>query len=42
MQAEHLDELKGQVKDGGLGIALHLDEESLVDVDVFRFLGTVS
>jgi len=39
MQAEHLDELKAQIKEGGSTIALDLEEVSLVDVDVIRFLG---
>jgi len=40
MQAKHLDELKEQIKGGGSGIVLDLDEVSLVDVEVVRFLGT--
>jgi len=40
MRAEHLDALKAQIKDGGSRIALDLEEVSLVDVDVVRFLGT--
>jgi hypothetical protein len=39
MQAEHLDELKAQMKDGGPRVTLDLSELSLVDVDVVRFLG---
>jgi len=39
MRAEHLDELKAQIKEGGSTIALDLEEVSLVDVDVIRFLG---
>lgn len=39
MRAEHLDELKAQIKDGGSRIVLDLEEVSLVDVDVVRFLG---
>jgi anti-anti-sigma regulatory factor len=40
MQEEHLDELKTQIEGGGSGIVLDLDEVSLVDVEVVRFLGT--
>ena len=40
MQAEHLEELKAQIKDSGSRIALDLEEVNLVDVDVIRFLGT--
>jgi hypothetical protein len=40
MQAEHLDELKVQIKQGGSRIALDLKEVHLVDVEVVRFLGT--
>jgi hypothetical protein len=40
MQAEHLDELKAQIKQGGSRIALDLEEVRLVDVEVIRFLGT--
>ena len=40
MRAEYLEELKAQIKDSGSRIALDLEEVSLVDVDVVRFLGT--
>ena len=40
MQAEHLDEVKAQIKQGGSRIALDLKEVHLVDVEVIRFLGT--
>jgi len=40
IQAEHLDELKAQIKQGGSRIALDLEEVRLVDVEVIRFLGT--
>jgi hypothetical protein len=40
LQAEHLDELKVQIKQGGSRIALDLEEVRLVDVEVIRFLGT--
>ena len=39
MQAEHLDALKAQIKQGGSRIALDLEEVRLVDVEVIRFLG---
>jgi len=39
MRAEHLDELKAQIKDDASGIELDLEEVILVDVDVVRFLG---
>jgi anti-anti-sigma regulatory factor len=38
MQAEHLQELKAQIKDGGPKVTLDLDDVSLVDVEVVRFL----
>ena len=40
MRAEHLEELKTQVGESESKIALDLEELSLVDVDVVRFLGT--
>ena len=40
MRAEHLEELKTQIRESGSKIALDLEEVSLVDVDVIRFLGT--
>jgi hypothetical protein len=40
MRAEHLDELKAQIEQGGSRIALDLEEVRLVDVEVIRFLGT--
>jgi anti-anti-sigma regulatory factor len=40
MQAEHLEELKTQMRESGSKITLDLEEVSLVDVDVVRFLGT--
>jgi anti-anti-sigma regulatory factor len=40
MQAEHLQELKAQIKDGGPKVKLDLDDVSLVDVEVVRFLAT--
>ena len=40
MRAEHLEELKTQIRESGSKIALDLEEVNLVDVDVIRFLGT--
>jgi len=40
VQAEHLDELQAQIRQGGLRVALDLEEVQLVDVEVIRFLGT--
>ena len=40
IRAEHLDELKAQIKDTEARIALDLEEVSLVDVDAVGFLGT--
>jgi hypothetical protein len=40
VRAEYLEELKAQIKDSESRIALDLEEVSLVDVDVVRFLGT--
>ncbi len=37
--SENLDELKAQIKRGGPKIKLDLDDVSLVDVEVVRFLG---
>lgn len=39
MQAEHLEELKAQMKGGGAKVTLDLNDVGLVDVDVVRFLG---
>jgi hypothetical protein len=38
MRAEHLEELKAQTKGRRAGIALDLEEVTLVDVEVVRFL----
>ncbi len=38
-QSEHLEELKAQMKDSGPRIVLDLDEVTLVDVEIVRFLG---
>jgi hypothetical protein len=40
MRAEHLEELKTQIRESGSKITLDLEEVNLVDVDVIRFLGT--
>ena len=38
IRAEHLQELKTQIRDDGPTVKLDLDEVTLVDVDVVRFL----
>ena len=40
MRAEHLEELEKQLGEGGPAITLDLEEVTLVDVEVVRFLGT--
>ena len=40
MQAEHLEELGKQILENGPAIILDLDEVTLVDVEIVRFLGT--
>ncbi len=40
MQAQHVEELKGQIGASGARVVLDLEELSLVDIDVVRFLGT--
>jgi hypothetical protein len=40
MRREHIDELKAQIKAGGTSVTLDLNEVSLVDLDVIRFLAT--
>ena len=40
MQQEHIEELKAQIQAGGASVTLDLNEVSLVDVDVIRFLAT--
>jgi hypothetical protein len=40
MQREHIKELKAQIKAGGASVTLDLNEVSLVDLDVIRFLAT--
>jgi anti-anti-sigma regulatory factor len=39
MRAELLEELKAQIKGSGTTVVLDLEEVSLVDIDVVRFLG---
>ena len=38
MQREHIEELKAQIKAGEASVTLDLNEVSLVDLDVIRFL----
>ena len=40
MRREHIEELKAQIKAGGASVTLDLDEVSLVDLEVIRFLAT--
>ena len=40
MQRECIEELKAQIKAGGASVTLDLNEVSLVDLDVIRFLAT--
>ena len=40
MRAEHLDELEEQIHETGPAITLDLEEVTLVDVEIVRFLGT--
>ncbi len=40
MRAEHLDELDEQIHETGPAITLDLEEVTLVDVEIVRFLGT--
>ena len=40
MQAEHLSEVERQIEEGGTKVTLDLEEVTLVDVQVVRFLGT--
>ena len=40
MRAEHLDELEKQICESGPAITLDLEEVTLVDVEMIRFLGT--
>ena len=40
MRAEHLEELEKQIRESGSAIILDLEEVTLVDVEIVRFLGT--
>jgi len=40
MKREHIEELKAQIKAGGTSVTLDLNDVSLVDLDVIRFLAT--
>ncbi len=40
IQSEHLDELRAQIESNGDRIVLDLDQVTLVDVGVIRFLGS--
>ena len=40
MRAEHLEELEKQMRESGPGTTLDLEEVTLVDVEIVRFLGT--
>ena len=39
MRREHLEELKARMKDSSPKVTLDLNEVSLVDVEIVRFLG---
>ena len=38
MRREHIEELKAKIEAGGASVTLDLNEVSLVDLDVIRFL----
>ena len=40
MQAEHVSEVEKQIEESGAKVTLDLEEMTLVDVPVVRFLGT--
>jgi anti-anti-sigma regulatory factor len=40
MQAEHVSEVERQIEESGTKVTLDLEEVTLVDVQVVRFLGT--
>lgn len=40
MQAEHVSEVQNQIEDSGRNVTLDLEEVTLVDVEVVRFLGS--
>ena len=39
MQADHLEELEKQIRESGPALTLDLEEVTLVDVEIVRFLG---
>ena len=39
MRAEHLEELEKQIRESGPAVILDLEEVTLVDVEIVRFLG---
>ena len=39
MRAEHLEELEKQIHESGTAVTLDLEEVTLVDVEIVRFLG---
>ena len=39
MRAEHLEELEKQIHESGPAVTLDLEEVTLVDVEIVRFLG---
>ena len=40
VRAEHLEELEKQIRESGPAVTLDLEEVTLVDVDIVRFLAT--
>jgi anti-anti-sigma regulatory factor len=40
IQREHIEELTAQIKSGATSVTLDLNDVSLVDLDVIRFLAT--
>jgi hypothetical protein len=40
IQPEHLNEIRSQLKGNGPGVNLNLEEVTLVDAEVVRFLGS--
>jgi len=40
MRAEHLNELETQIREAGPAITFDLEEVTIVDVEIVRFLGT--
>jgi len=40
MQAEHVSEVEREIEESGTKVTLDLEEVTLVDVQVVRFLGT--